>query len=257
MCCGPDAHKKGIMPLFQTETHSYIGTRRTLADYSNVIPIRRGRAMGDAAAPTQAQGQQLSAQLSAQLTQAGQDLQTLTAAAASNATVAAAIQVNLNTANSQFAVWSKNVTDWMNQNSGIWNVIGLALNPVALYNFIQQGAAYISQGEVLVNSINAMKAQLASIATQNVGITQGDSTQYAALAATAYENGDTAQGDYYSGLAQVAQSTALNQAVNVNNPNPLPPKPPTDFLTWIENNMWWVAGIGAIVFLGPPLIKKL
>jgi hypothetical protein len=250
------------MSMMQTATHSYAGVRRPVLSGMGAMLAQRAGVrtgtigeLGDAA-PTAAQAQQISTTLQTQLGQAGQDLQALANAAASNATVGAAIQVSLNAANQQYSALAAQVTAWLNANSGLWNALGLALNLPAALNLIHQGATYISQLEQLQNSITAMKSQLVSLAGQNTAITQGSATNYAALAATAYANGDSAMGDYYSALAQEAQTIAMNQSAS-QAPQPLPPAAPPDFMTWLETNAVWI-GLGVLAFVTfPPLIKKL
>jgi hypothetical protein len=227
------------------------------------VTARQLSGLGDVTAPpaTVTQTQAQATQFSAQLQQAGNDLAALGAAAASNATVGAVLEVQLADARQKYNTLLQQFTAWATSWNGIWQAVSavfnaVTFNPVPAIQMGQQLAAQISQLATLQSSIADMKAQLASIATQDVNITQGSSVDYSALAADAYSNGSTALGDYYSGLAASAQSTAQAQAINTNIPAPVTPAAPTDFLTWVEDNAVWIAVIGVAVFLGPSIIKK-
>jgi len=243
------------MATLQTGTNSNTGMRRSLSGYAmptgrqgKVIAFPAYRQAGaprmrglGAATPNAAD---LSA-LQSDYAQAQANLQQLSNSAASNAAVAAAINVNLAAAQQQATQLAQTINSLVT----IWNAIKAALNPLYAVQWASQLATAESQLQVLEASIAAMQSQVASIQGQQVSITSGSATQYSALAAQAYANGDQATGDYYAALAQAAQTTAMNQSQ--------PPSATAGFLGWIEDNALWIGlAVAAIVVL-PPLVKKL
>jgi hypothetical protein len=213
------------------------------------------RGLGASPTVTNIQGTDATAaQFQAQLQQSAVDLQSLADAAASNATVAASLQAPLAAAQAQYTALANAFSAWLTSWSTIIAAVTMPFSPVNGVALAQQLASYVSQLEVLQGSIAGMKSQLAGIATQNVNITQGSATDSEALAAAAYNNGDSATGDYYSNLADEEEQTALAQG---NNLNPPPPNPSTNFEAWLENNAIWIAVAAGVIFIAPEVIKKI